>query len=407
MAAIRRIQTGGQPGSAFLWPHRHLRWKPHYAELSPEDKVDRVGELVGRYGAVAVVGDGVNDAPALARANLGIAMGAIGSDAAIETADVALMTDDISKLPWLVRHAKRTLAIIRENIVFSLGVKAIFMALTFAGFATLWGAIAADAGASLVVVTNALRLLRLRDVKTEAETVAERPRPIVHSRKGIAWAVSASLAAISFGTIIVAYAPKFLTPAPKPVEKMEPAPPEQVEPMPSIVPTPKETAREREVTTQPTVATLPGYFTKVLPNGVELNIPQSGVESKLLAFIESKANPAEVARFDLDRLTFEEGNTKPLPSSLEQLQNVATILIAYPNVRAVIGGHTDNIGNAGANRRLSQARALFVVRELKRMGVESSRVRATGYGGDHPAAANDTKEGRAKNCRISLSVIRK
>jgi Cd2+/Zn2+-exporting ATPase len=130
-----------------------------HAELLPENKVQKLEEIIARYGTVAMVGDGVNDAPALARANLGIAMGAIGSAAAIETADIALMTDEISRLPWLVRHSRRTLAIIRQNITFALAIKAVFVVLTFAGMASLWAAIAADTGASLLVVLNGLRLL--------------------------------------------------------------------------------------------------------------------------------------------------------------------------------------------------------------------------------------------------------
>ncbi|BBL60851.1 heavy metal translocating P-type ATPase [Methylomonas koyamae] len=135
-----------------------------HAELLPVDKVEIVGQMVGKYRQVAMIGDGVNDAPALGRANLGIAMGVLGSDAAIEIADIALMGDDLSKLPWLIVHSKRTLLIIRQNITFALTIKAAFAVLAFAGLATLWEAIAADTGASLLVVANGLRLLRPRNL---------------------------------------------------------------------------------------------------------------------------------------------------------------------------------------------------------------------------------------------------
>jgi Cd2+/Zn2+-exporting ATPase len=131
-----------------------------HAELLPEDKLKLVEELARTLAPVAMIGDGVNDAPAMAAASLGVAMGGIGSAAAIETADVVLMSDDLSRLPWLIRHARRTLAIVQQNIAFALGLKLLFVVLTLFGWASLWAAIAADTGATLLVIFNGLRLLR-------------------------------------------------------------------------------------------------------------------------------------------------------------------------------------------------------------------------------------------------------
>jgi Cd2+/Zn2+-exporting ATPase len=130
------------------------------ANLLPEDKVTAVHELRAQYGTLAMVGDGVNDAPALASADVGMAMGVAGSDAALETADVALMADELLKIPYALRLSRATSRNIRANIGFSLVLKGAFLLMAIAGTATLWMAVAADMGASLIVIANALRLLR-------------------------------------------------------------------------------------------------------------------------------------------------------------------------------------------------------------------------------------------------------
>jgi len=129
-------------------------------DLLPEDKFKAIEAKIGKDGAVGMVGDGINDAPALARSDIGFAMGAAGTGTAIETADVALMDDDLRKLPRFVRLSRQTHALLVQNIVLALGIKAVFLVLTLAGTGTMWMAVFADVGASLLVVGNGLRLLR-------------------------------------------------------------------------------------------------------------------------------------------------------------------------------------------------------------------------------------------------------
>ncbi len=125
----------------------------------PEDK-HRAVEEHSRIGITGMVGDGINDAPALAAADIGFAMGAMGTDTAIETADVALMDDDLRKIPAFVKLSRQTYSLLVQNISLALGIKAVFLVLTLMGMGTMWMAVFADVGASLLVVANGLRLLR-------------------------------------------------------------------------------------------------------------------------------------------------------------------------------------------------------------------------------------------------------
>jgi Cd2+/Zn2+-exporting ATPase len=153
--------TGDHERSA-AWVAKALGLDEYHAGLLPEQKYGLVQSLGARHGPVLMVGDGVNDAPALAAAHVGIAMGAAGSDVALETADVALMSDELLRVPYAIRLARATLRNVRTNLAISVALKAAFLVLAVTGAATLWMAVLADTGASVIVVGNALRLLRAR-----------------------------------------------------------------------------------------------------------------------------------------------------------------------------------------------------------------------------------------------------
>ncbi len=152
-----------------------------------------------------------------------------------------------------------------------------------------------------------------------------------------------------------------------------------------------------------------GKFLSVkLPGGFELNVPEFGVERKLIAFIEDPSRPVDKTTwYTFDRLEFETGSAKLSASSMEQLKNVAEILKAYPKVALKIGGYTDNVGDPGANMKLSAKRAENTMAELVKLGIDAGRLESEGYGEKHPVADNSTEEGRQRNRRIDMRVTRK
>ena len=160
----RQIMLTGDSKKIAEMVSQKLGLDGYFAELLPQQKVEKIEELIqskkSEKELVAFVGDGINDAPVLMRSDIGIAMGALGSDAAIEAADVVLMTDEPSKLPEALLIAKRTRNIVWQNISFALGVKGIFLTIGALGMATMWEAVFADVGVALIAILNAVRILK-------------------------------------------------------------------------------------------------------------------------------------------------------------------------------------------------------------------------------------------------------
>nr|WP_092074375.1 heavy metal translocating P-type ATPase [Dendrosporobacter quercicolus]NSL49929.1 cadmium-translocating P-type ATPase [Dendrosporobacter quercicolus DSM 1736]SDM92496.1 Cd2+/Zn2+-exporting ATPase [Dendrosporobacter quercicolus] len=167
--AIRKLRQAGMKHIAMLTGDnsrvassiaKTLTLDAYYSDLLPQDKVATVQRLTQEYGTVVMVGDGVNDAPALAAANVGVAMGVAGSDTALETADIALMADDLGKLAYVINLSRKTVAVIKQNIGFSVLIKILFVILTFFGYVDLWLAVLADMGSSILVTLNGMRLMQ-------------------------------------------------------------------------------------------------------------------------------------------------------------------------------------------------------------------------------------------------------
>jgi outer membrane protein OmpA-like peptidoglycan-associated protein len=158
----------------------------------------------------------------------------------------------------------------------------------------------------------------------------------------------------------------------------------------------------------PSAPSLGSFVPRTLADGTTLNIPERGVEGRLLAFIQDAAlKPDKTTWFDFDRLLFSTGSATLQPQSLEQLNNIAAILKAYPATHLTIGGYTDNTGDAANNLQLSQDRANNVTAELVKLGIAKDRLVAKGYGEEHPVGDNSTEAGRAQNRRISMLVTQK